>query len=469
MSKKSDRSELTKEELQEITIEDAEQEAPEAVSTEQPENPGTIDTMELRSEEVQEILTRVPHWMISWGSTLFLILILLILFISWIIKYPDVIPSETFVTTEIPPQKEYATITRKIQTIFVEDNEEVAENTPLAILENTANYKDVFLLKSIIDTITLNNNSFTFPVPLDSLPILYLGDIDADFALFENSYAQYDLNKKEDPFANEATANRLSIAESRNRLRSSISEKELAESELSIKKNDLDNHKTLLDKGVISTQQYNEKKLEYIQAEKTLGRINLSISQLRETISGASKTSRGTEINKEREEKKLLKAVNQSIIQLQRAIKDWEFNYLLKSDIAGKVSFMNVWNVNQTVIGGDLVFTIIPSEHSSYIAKLKAPAQNSGKIVIGQTVNIKLENYPDDEFGVLKGTIKNISLLPDKEGFYLVNVALPEKLITTYDKEIVFQQEMRGTAEIITEDLRLIERFFYQLKDVLSK
>ena len=38
-----------------------------------------------------------------------------------------------------------------------------------------------------------------------------------------------------------------------------------------------------------------------------------------------------------------------------------------------------------------------------------------------------------------------------------------------YDKEIEFKQEMRGTAEIITEDLRLIERFFYQLKDVFSR
>ncbi len=116
-----------------------------------------------------------------------------------------------------------------------------------------------------------------------------------------------------------------------------------------------------------------------------------------------------------------------------------------------------------------MVFTIIPNENSSFIAKLKTPAQNSGKIKLGQRVNIKLENYPDTEFGVLKGIVSNISLIPDKDGLYLIDVKLPEKLMTSYNKEIDFKQEMRGSAEIITEDLRLIERFFYQFKEILKR
>lgn len=425
------------------------------------------DTIELRSEEVQEILTRMPHWMIRWGNTLFLALILLVLAISWLVKYPDIIPAEAYVTTENPPQKEYARITAKISTLFVEDNQQVSENTPLAILENTANYEDVFLLSSIIDTISLNNASFRFPV--DDLPVLFLGEIDADFALFENSYAQYVLNKELDPFTNEATANRYSRAELQNRLNSLIAQKGIAESELALKEKELARNKGLLDKGVISTQEYESKQLDYLQAEKNLRNMNFSISQTREAISNADKTTRGTEINRAKEEMNLLKSVIQSFNRLKKAVRDWELLYVLRSDIDGRVSFMNVWTANQTVNSGDLVFTIVPSENSSYLAKLKAPAQNSGKIKPGQTVNVKLENYPDDEFGVLKGKVSNISLIPDKDGFYLIDVTLPEKLITTYGKEIPFKQEMRGVAEIVTEDLRLIERFFYQLKDVFSR
>ena len=86
-----------------------------------------------------------------------------------------------------------------------------------------------------------------------------------------------------------------------------------------------------------------------------------------------------------------------------------------------------------------------------------------------QKKNLKLQNYPDYEFGVLKGKVSLISEISNKEGFYTIDVSLPKKLITSHKKEIEFKQEMRATAEIITEDLRLIQRFFYQFNKVLKR
>ncbi|MFV0572773.1 MAG: HlyD family secretion protein [Xanthomarina gelatinilytica] len=426
-----------------------------------------LEDIELRSEEVQEILTKVPHWIIRWGNVFFLALILMLLFISWFVKYPDIILSEAIITTQIPPHKEYANITGSLDAILVKDTEEVHSNQPLAIIENTANYKDVYKLKSVIDTISVNNKSFNFP--LNSLPILFLGDIESQYALFENSYIQYQLNIELEPFSNEALANTYSISELNRRLQSLQSQKEINQTELNFKQKDLDRNKTLFEKGVISAQDYENKQLEYAQAERNFKNFESSISQIREGIINAHKTSKGTEINRIKEDMTLLKNVIQSFHQLKKAIKDWEFTYVLKSNIDGKVAFLNYWNINQTVNQGDLVFTIIPSENSSYIAKLKTPAQNSGKIKIGQRVNIKLENYPETEFGVLNGEINNISLIPDKEGLYLIDVKLPKELITSYNKEIDFKQEMRGTAEIITEDLRLIKRFFYNFNETIKR
>lgn len=429
--------------------------------------PDTLDDIQLRSEEVQEILTRVPHWMIRWGNLLILALVLMLLFLSWLVKYPDVIPAEAIITTRIPPQKEYAKVSGKIESILVQDNQIVPEDTPLAILRNTANYKDVFLLKSIVDTIKVSNKSFTFP--LDDLPVLFLGDIETSFALFENSYSEYILNKELQPFSNEAIANQISLSQLYRRLESLKAQKRLGKTELEFKRKELQRQKNLFDKGVISTQEYEGKEIDYLQAKRNYDNNDVQLSQIIESISNANKTSKGTEINKRKEEVNLFKKVLQSFGQLKKSIKDWELQYVLKSDIEGRVSFLNFWTENQTVSSGDLVFIIIPSEYSSYLAKIKAPSQNSGKIKIGQTANIRLENFPDDEFGTLKGKVKHISLLPDKEGLYLIDVELPEKLITTYDKEIPFKQEMRGVVEIITEDLRLIERFFYQFRTLMDK
>lgn len=426
----------------------------------------TLDNIKLRSEEVQEILTRVPHWMIRYGNFLFLSLILLMLIISWFVKYPDVIESEAIITTEVPPHKEYAKTTGLLQELLVENNQFVEANQPLAIIQNSANFEDVFLLQSIIDTIKLNNESIYFPI--EKIPVIFLGQIEAEYAIFENNYMQYHLNKKLEPFSNEAIANAHSIAELNNRLHNMQSQRKISEEGLVLKKKELDRNKTLYEEGVISAQDYENNQLEYSQADRDLKNFESSISLIRESISNAQKISKGTEINRIKEEMVLLKNVIQSYNQLKRAIKDWRNRYVMESRMNGRVTFLSVWNANQAVDYGELVFTIIPQENSSFIAKLKTPAKNSGKVKVGQMVNIKLDNYIDSEFGVLNGYVENISLIPDKENFYLVDVKLPEKLITSYKKEIEFRQEMSGIAEIITEDLRLIERFFYQFRQVLQ-
>ncbi|MNQ48037.1 hypothetical protein D3C85_619010 [compost metagenome] len=70
---------------------------------------------------------------------------------------------------------------------------------------------------------------------------------------------------------------------------------------------------------------------------------------------------------------------------------------------------------------------------------------------------------------MLNGKIKNISLTPDEEGNLRIDVVLPRRLETSYNKTIPFQQEMSGSAEIVTEDLRLTERLLYQFREVFRR
>lgn len=428
--------------------------------------PDTINNVKLRSEEVQEILEATPNWMIRWGNMLILLLILMLLFISWFVKYPDTINSSAIITTKLPPQKEYAKISAKIASILVSDNQLVKADTPLAIIENTANFKHVFLLKSIIDTITINNTTFNFP--FDELPILFLGNIEAEYALFENSYIKYQLNRQYKPFSNEANANRSTKNELQVRLEILKSQKKNNQLELNNQEIIFERNKTLFERGVISKQDFEQAEILYSQAKRNFANMDVSISNITEAINNIDKNSRITTIDKTREDISLLKNVIQSFNQLKQATKTWELQYVLKSNINGKVSFLNTWTENQMVNSQDLIFTIIPEKNSAFIAYLKSPAQNSGKLKAGQRVNIKLQNYPDKEFGTLQGQIEQIALFPNKDGQYLITVSLPKTLITSYKKEISFRHEMNGSAEIITDDLRLIERFFYKIKNIFK-
>lgn len=425
------------------------------------------EELNIYSEEVKDVLSKPPRALFRWGNTILLVFIIIIFMLSWLIKYPDVVVAQAVLTTEIPPQKEFARASGKIDSLFVKNYQEITKNTPLAIIENTAKYKDVMYLKSILDTLKVSpSESFYFP--LDKMPILFLGDIENQFSVFENSYIQYNLNRESQSFLNNDLANTYSLTQLKYRLKTLINQKGLNKKEIFFKKKDLDRSEKLFSKGVISKQELENKNLEYIKAERNFKNINVSISQIKENISTTTNFKTQATINNTREEINLLKGVIQSLDKLKRAIKEWELKYLFKSNIKGTVSFMKIWNKNQTINNGDFIFTIIPKNHANYVCKVQAPILNSGKVKVGQSVNIKLSSYPDNEYGVLKGKVKSISLIPNNEGLYLLDVLLAEKLITTYNKELEFKQEMEGIAEIITEDLRLIERVFYQFKEIFK-
>ena len=421
--------------------------------------------IELRSEEVQEILTRVPHWMIRWGSVVVLLILLSLFFVSWLVKYPDVISTQIVITTNIPPQKLVAKSSGKIEAILVKDRSLVFKNSPLAVIENSANYKDVFLLKSIVDSIDIDKNKF----PFEKLKLAQVGEIESFFAVFQKESIADDLNNKLQPYQVEGAAQSYEAIQLKERLSLLESQKSINQSELILQKSDLDRYDELFKKGIIAAQELEKHKLTYLQVERNYKSLLSTISTLKSSLNELNKNSKTTQINESKENVNLERNVIQAFYTLKKAIKDWELNYVLRSSIDGKVSFLQLWAENQTVNAGDNVFAVIPTNESGYIGKVKAPAQNSGKIKIGQTVNIRLANYPDREFGIIKGIIKAISLTPDKDGNLLINVSLPNGLETSYKKQIVFQQEMSGTADIVTEDLRLIERLLYQFRDLFNR
>jgi hypothetical protein len=156
-------------------------------------------------------------------------------------------------------------------------------------------------------------------------------------------------------------------------------------------------------------------------------------------------------------------------------IKSWEQKYVFKAPFDGKVQFLKFYNENQFVQSGEQVFTIVPKEEKAF-GQVILPAQGSGKIKIGQEVIIKLDNYPYMEYGSITGRVKSISLTtsPTKTekseiDTYLVLVDFPNQLKTNYGTKLDFKAEAKGTAEIITNDRRLIQRLFDNLKYIMEK
>jgi HlyD family secretion protein len=94
--------------------------------------------------------------------------------------------------------------------------------------------------------------------------------------------------------------------------------------------------------------------------------------------------------------------------------------------------------------------------------------QRSGNVKPDQDVNIKLSGYPYLEYGMIRGKIKAKSLVPAGDA-YVIEIELPNGLTTLYNRKLDFNQNMQGNAEIITDDMRLLQKIVNPFRYLLSK
>jgi multidrug resistance efflux pump len=255
-----------------------------------------LEDISIRSESFQEVLSNPPNWMIRWGNVVILSIILILFSVSWMLKYPDLISTQIIITTTIPPEKLVAKKSGKIHALLVTDRMIVTKNTPLAVIENASNYKDVFLLKSIVDTIDITKSKF----PFEKLVSAQLGEIESSFAIFQKESSADDLNTKLQPYKVEGLAQSYETIQLKERLSLLESQKSINQSELELQKKDLERYEGLYKKGIIATQEIDKQRIVYLQSQKNYKNILNTISILKSSLNELIRTSKTTQINVKR-------------------------------------------------------------------------------------------------------------------------------------------------------------------------
>ncbi|MFN5428869.1 MAG: HlyD family secretion protein, partial [Bacteroidota bacterium] len=87
---------------------------------------------------------------------------------------------------------------------------------------------------------------------------------------------------------------------------------------------------------------------------------------------------------------------------------------------------------------------------------------------INQTVQLRIDSYPYQEYGYLNGRITYISDIPTDSGF-LAHIILQKGQTTNLNKQLHYREGLKGEALIITKELRLAERLFYKVNSTLSR
>jgi HlyD family secretion protein len=78
----------------------------------------------------------------------------------------------------------------------------------------------------------------------------------------------------------------------------------------------------------------------------------------------------------------------------------------------------------------------------------------------GQQVLVRFSGYPYHEFGSVYGEVEYFSEFPVRDSLFFAKVSFPNGLQTSYGHTIPPRNGMTGRAEIITEDMRLLERVY---------
>ena len=216
---------------------------------------------------------------------------------------------------------------------------------------------------------------------------------------------------------------------------------------------------------VLSPFEYETARNNLLQSQYSLETASAALDNESIQVSSLRASQLDLELQQAEKENQLIQNIQTSTGQLVNAINSWELNYCLTSPIEGKVTFTKYWNDRQYIPNGENIFTIVPNEKDELVGKALLPVQRSGKVKIGQRVIVRFTNFPDQEFGVVNGKVHRISLVPT-DANYIVEISFPDGLTTNYNKTLPFSHEMTATAEIVTEDLRLIERFIMPIKKI---
>jgi len=372
------------------------------------------ENTELRSEAVQNIIGYIPHWIIRWGITVIFLIVLVLLVGSWFFKYPDVIAATIVVTTEPPPASIVAKSNGKIANLLIQNNQAVHTNDELAVIDNPANYHHVIALKARLETFKLVP---PFNESQQLVGTYTLGELQPAYTRLNRAYADYQIFLE------------------------------------------LDYHQ----QKIKAIEKLFEKRQPLItKAESDADKLQIQVAELQKSILDL-------QLQYQQQQRQLQLGLTEAYGNLINQIESWEYRYVLKSPLDGTVTFTKYWTVNQQVKAGSVVMTVVPEIlMAKKIGKVRLPIQGAGKVQTGQPVIIKFANYPFMEYGTVNGVIKQISQIPF-ESHYVVEVELANELVTNYGEKLDFKPQMQGTAEIITEEIRLLERFFKPILSIFKK
>jgi HlyD family secretion protein len=414
---------------------------------------------------LNEILGAAPGWLLRSGIGIVAFFVFVLLGGSMLFQYPDIIEAPVVVMADNPPVNLAAVSSGKMERIFRKEGEYIEKGELIAVTESPLNVEDIIWLRQIL---------LSEPNHHPGEPSFSSGNLRQNINLgpLQNHYNEW-LKARHDWEQFEALnyhAQRIKHLQTQLTERHQLEQQTQRQLETfrqiyRISQQNYLRDSSLVAQNFISPLDYERTHSEYLSRRITLEDYQSQLINLEVQKNDIRSTLLETQMDFTQRQSEYRMRVQSSLENLKSQMLQWEKNYAFVAPVSGELVFASIWTQNQHVTAGDLVFSVIPDDYGQFIARGGIPLHGSGKVQTGNRVNIRLSNYPYQEFGVLQGNIIHVAAIPSGD-HYPVQVHLNNQLLTSYDINLGHHAMLDGVAQIITEDISLFNRMMNPLRSL---
>jgi HlyD family secretion protein len=412
------------------------------------------------SDELNYIITTPPKWIVRWGITILITIIISIFTIAYLIRFPDVIKTTLTLVAHNSPKPVVAKTSGNLVKLLVRNRERVVANQPLAYLESTASHEEILTLvkelQRIQHDLLLNHDGTVRRVqaPLNA----HLGELQGSYQQFHQAYLAYSASIENGFFQKKKQFLQKDLHNIYQQKEQAIQQQQLLAKDYTISKNEYAIKKLLVDQKVEAPADLKTMESKLLSKEYPLQQSKGAL--LQNEASALLKEREILEIENQVREEKL--NYIQSLNTLLSQAEAWCTKFVLRAPSGGTVFYTGMIQENQFVASDTEVFYVDPGS-STYYGEMNIPQFNMGKVEIGQRVLVKLASYPYERFGMLEGRIESLANVPNKDGSFEARAIVFPAATTGNASMIRLKHGMTADAEIVTANENLLKRLYEPL------
>lgn len=420
------------------------------------------NNIDVRNEEISEILGTPPGWILRFGTLIFLIVIVLLIWLSYWIQYPDVVESEIIVSFNDPPTKLISPKSGFLNELHTTHNQRVKKGQLLISYNSEADYLDVLSLYEKLLMVKPTNQTSIITLPLTEN--YNIGALQKYLFQFLDKQKQYNLKTNEGVEVANKKDKQKQIISLENGIQYSLNLKDNLAVQIENTQIQLKNEEAMVKMDKFSQSELNKTKDKLTVLVTNLNTTEAEIKDKQFKISNLKSDLVNLKVGSEKGREVAMLEINAAFLQLKTNVSEWISLHLIISPSDGTVMVTNKFlKSGQYVNKDEPLLMVIPPQSNEMKGIMNIPFTESGNIRKNQTVLVRLNSYPSSKYGTIQGkvaTSSSIALEDNKKLVTPVTVYFNKGLVTTTGYKVSTKKELSGTARIITQNKRFIQRLF---------